>query len=595
MNHRTRYLLLAALAPLTACGPAGQSDPFATNQDAVSERVPMCHVSDSAQENICVSRSDVEDHLAQGDIPGRCEESGMGGSGGVETGMGGSSGNETGMGGSGGVETGMGGSGGNETGMGGSGGNETGMGGNGVGGSGGGEGGMGGTGGSGGSGTGGSSGGGTGGSSGGTGGSSGGTGGSSGGGTGGSSGGGTGGYGAGGGYGGGGSGGYGCEGGYGGGEGGMGGSSGAGGTGSGGTGGNGFGGSGGNVGGSGGSGGNVGGSGGSGGNEGGFGGSGGNEGGSGGASSGGSGGSAGGTGGSGGSVGTDFPLGYTCQDYHGGDCNTDLGYGDHCAPSDNWGGCSAEKFLAWCNRRNPNLPNNDAPGDEVPPASNVWYQWVYGWVDANCSGEVKRGVNSGGYPFYYCTDYWDPGTQSYPIQCTTPLVLAFDGEAVSFEPSEHGFSLTASDVGARTDWPSSATPWLAMDRNGNGRIDDGSELFGSATRLGLGETASNGFEALSALDDNGDGVVDANDSSWTRLLVWRDDNADGESTSGELSTVAESRLVSISLRYEVVPRCDHRGNCERERAEIRWRNENNQTRVGQVVDVHLSLRSATCQ
>jgi hypothetical protein len=595
VKHRTRYLLLAALAPLTACGPAGQSDPFATNQDAVSERVSMCHVTDNARENICVPRSDFEDHLAQGDLPGRCEETGMGGSGGTETGMGGSGGVETGMGGSGGNETGMGGNG-----VGGSGGGEVGMGGSGVGGSSGGEGGMGGTGGSsgvGGSGVGGS---GVGGS---------GVGGSGVGGSGvGGSGGGEGGMGGTGGSSGGGSGGYGCEGGFGGGVGGTGASSGAGGTGSGGTGGGGsagsggneggFGGSGGSSGGSGGtagSGGNEGGFGGSGGNEGGSGGSGGNEGGSGGGNSGGSGGSAGGTGGSGGSVGTDFPLGYTCQDYHGGDCNMDGGYGDHCAPSDNWGGCSDEKFWAWCNRRNPNLPNNDKPGDEVPPASNIWYQWVYDWVDANCAGEVKKGVNSGGYSFYYCTDYWDAGTQSYPITCTTPLVLAFDGETVSFEPSEHGFSLTASDVDARTDWPSSATPWLAMDRNGNGRIDDGSELFGSATRLGLGETASHGFEALSALDDNGDGVVDANDSSWTRLLVWRDDNADGESNSGELSTVAESRLVSISLRYEVVPRCDIRGNCERERAEIQWRDENNQTRVGQVVDVHLALRSAMCQ
>jgi hypothetical protein len=53
-----------------------------------------------------------------------------------------------------------------------------------------------------------------------------------------------------------------------------------------------------------------------------------------------------------------------------------------------------------------------------------------------------------------------------------------------------------------TDWPTSTTPWLALDRNGNGRIDDGGELFGSATLLRSGEPASNGFVALRELDSN---------------------------------------------------------------------------------------------
>src|SRR5262249_54443520 len=63
--------------------------------------------------------------------------------------------------------------------------------------------------------------------------------------------------------------------------------------------------------------------------------------------------------------------------------------------------------------------------------------------------------------------------------CNTPLVLSFDGAPVEYRiDSAHAFDLngTRSQV---TDWPTARTPWLALDRDGNGRIDDGGELFGS--------------------------------------------------------------------------------------------------------------------
>lgn len=181
------------------------------------------------------------------------------------------------------------------------------------------------------------------------------------------------------------------------------------------------------------------------------------------------------------------------------------------------------------------------------------------------------------------------------MEMLDPLVLVFNGQPVLFQSAEHGFSLTADGREARTDWPSSATPWLAMDRNGNGRIDDGSELFGSATPMGMGGTASNGFEALAELDDNADGVVDASDAGWAKLNVWRDDDGDGMSQPGELRSVAATGLLSISLDYRVEPRCDDRGNCERERATFQWQGANNEVQTGEVADVHLPLRSAACQ
>ncbi|PKN32200.1 MAG: hypothetical protein CVU63_19990 [Deltaproteobacteria bacterium HGW-Deltaproteobacteria-20] len=221
---------------------------------------------------------------------------------------------------------------------------------------------------------------------------------------------------------------------------------------------------------------------------------------------------------------------------------------------------------------------------------DYWEWFTYNWVATQCDGTVSAINYSNGRWDWACTD-----SSGNTWTCSTPLVLVFDGRPVSFRSAEHGFSLTADGMHAKTDWPSSATPWLVMDRNGNGRIDDGSELFGSASPLSAGRTASHGFEALAALDDNGDGVVDTNDAAWAMLMVWRDEDGSGMSDPAELRSVAETGLLSISLDYRVEPRCDARGNCERERATFQWRDADGEVRTGETVDIHLPLRTASCQ
>jgi hypothetical protein len=170
----------------------------------------------------------------------------------------------------------------------------------------------------------------------------------------------------------------------------------------------------------------------------------------------------------------------------------------------------------------------------------------------------------------------------------TPLVLAFAGESVRFTGAAGDFDLMGREASVATDWVSPETPWLALDRDGNGTIDDGRELFGSMTVLTDGQRAPNGFVALAALDDDGDGLITAHDASFGRLLVWRDANQDRRSEPGELTSAEAAGLVSIDLGYRDVPRCSG-DDCEIERAHFVFR-EGGRERTGDVIDVHLGER-----
>jgi hypothetical protein len=124
------------------------------------------------------------------------------------------------------------------------------------------------------------------------------------------------------------------------------------------------------------------------------------------------------------------------------------------------------------------------------------------------------------------------------------------------------FDMNADGVTDRITWTArdGATAFLAIDRNQNLRIDDGSELFGNWTVLPSGTRASNGFEALIAFDDNGDGVIDAADAVWHSLLLWTDANHDGKSQPEELENIALNPIRAIETAYRRVARTDPAGN-----------------------------------
>jgi hypothetical protein len=164
-----------------------------------------------------------------------------------------------------------------------------------------------------------------------------------------------------------------------------------------------------------------------------------------------------------------------------------------------------------------------------------------------------------------------------------PLIIdtARDGYRLTSVAEGVRFDLDADGVPEQVAWTrrNSDDAFLALDRNGNGRIDDGSELFGNHTPAYADRadvTTANGFEALRFTETSSygasrrDRLIDAKDAVFSQLLLWRDRNHNGISEPEELEPVTDAGIVSIATDYRNRKRVDRYGNEFRQRAQIVW-------------------------
>ena len=135
------------------------------------------------------------------------------------------------------------------------------------------------------------------------------------------------------------------------------------------------------------------------------------------------------------------------------------------------------------------------------------------------------------------------------LSVATPLVLDLNGDGVHTRGIGAGvkFDLDATGHASNVGWVSAQDGFLTLDRNDDGKVNDGSELFGSATVLSTGTMAQDGFQALRDLDTNGDGLINASDAQFADLKVWTDTNQDGVSETTELHTLTDVGITQISL------------------------------------------------
>jgi hypothetical protein len=145
---------------------------------------------------------------------------------------------------------------------------------------------------------------------------------------------------------------------------------------------------------------------------------------------------------------------------------------------------------------------------------------------------------------------------------TSPIALDLDGDGVETIASGNGsyFDHDANGFSEQTGWAGQDDGLLVRDRDGNGTIDSGKELFGDQTILNNGSRASNGFQALSELDDNKDGKIDSNDTAYSQLKIWQDVDGDGYSSADELISLSDAGVASINTGYTDANITDANGN-----------------------------------
>lgn len=145
-------------------------------------------------------------------------------------------------------------------------------------------------------------------------------------------------------------------------------------------------------------------------------------------------------------------------------------------------------------------------------------------------------------------DYEKAGEEQPPRD---PLIIDLGKKGIELKALSHGvnFDLDNNGFAEKTAWIGEEDGFLAYDRNQNGKIDNGGELFGDQVIMKNGNKSTSGFDALCELDENKDGMIDDGDSVYNDLLVWVDVNNNGKSEKGELLNLKDVGVVSISLEY----------------------------------------------
>ena len=158
---------------------------------------------------------------------------------------------------------------------------------------------------------------------------------------------------------------------------------------------------------------------------------------------------------------------------------------------------------------------------------------------------------------------------------TSPIIIDLDGQGVDTDQIKKTyFDLDNNGFSERTAWVHTNDALLALDLNNDGKINNGSELFGNNTSLANGTLANNGYEALKQYDENNDGKIDESDSIWSKLVLWQDQNSDGVSTEDELIKINESGIKSINLNYTQSNFVDQHGNAHKQQSTVDWLNGN---------------------
>jgi len=208
------------------------------------------------------------------------------------------------------------------------------------------------------------------------------------------------------------------------------------------------------------------------------------------------------------------------------------------------------------------------PPDQSPTPCDYEGGLYYGGGDIDCS-LCADGIDND------CNSAKDLGDWHCDACNPTPIAIDTLGNGFNMTSTADGvwFDIQATGHPLRIAWIQGDDAWLALDRDGNGTIDNGRELFGNLTRQ-PSSTNRNGFLALAEFDKpenggNGDGVIDNRDAIFSSLRLWQDENHNSISEPGELHPLPSLKVESVSLNYKESKRTDQYGNQFRYRAKVK--------------------------
>ncbi|UFP93987.1 hypothetical protein [Gloeobacter morelensis] len=218
----------------------------------------------------------------------------------------------------------------------------------------------------------------------------------------------------------------------------------------------------------------------------------------------------------------------------------------------------------------PAVGDFDGDGKSDPayffPAFNVTY-----YVSSLNQTVVESGPGCG-YGYDTVNNFTNAGI-NFSI---SPILIDTKGDGFALTSADNGvlFDLQGRGGIAKNAWTETGSDdaFLVLDRDENGTIDDGRELFGNHTAQPA-SVEPNGFLALAEFDKpahggNGDGAISAADAVYYRLRLWLDADHDGVSQPPELLTLQDKGIARLALEYAQSPLVDRHGNAFRYRARV---------------------------